>query len=223
MITQGVVSLYDLDTRPAGGPVLHFCSIADFDTPIRRGGVTYQPIPMEATGFEWRGAGALPQPVLVVSNVFGAMNLLFAEFGELLGCGLTRIRTLERWLDDGSSPDPEAEIGRDIFVIAQKQSHTAVAVAFKLAWRIDQEGTLLPRRVVLRDVCTHVYRRWTGTAFDYSLASCPYTGAAMFDTDDQPTSNGAQDQCSRRMTGCRARFGKLALPTRAYPAVGRVR
>jgi lambda family phage minor tail protein L len=222
-VTEGVSSLYDIDLYMVGGPLLHFCSLADYQRTISRGGVTYTPIPMEAQGFEYRGTGALPQPTVIISNLYGAMNVLFANYGELLGVPITRIRILARWLDDGATPDPTAELGRDTFVIAQKTSHTAMAVTFKLAWRMDQEGTVLPRRLVLRDICTHIYRRWTGSAFDYALATCPYTGAAMFDTANAPTSDGSQDQCSRRLSGCKLRFPGQALPTRAFPAVGRIR
>lgn len=222
-VTEGVMSIYDIDLSILGGPVLHFCSLADFTSMFSRGGVEYTPIPMEATGFEWKSNGPMPQPTIIVSNAYGGMNILFNEYGELLGVPVTRIRTLWKWMDQGSNPDPNAEIGRDIFVIAQKTSHTPVAVAFKLAWKVDQEGTVLPRRQALRDVCTHIYRRWTGAGFDYSIATCPYAGGAMFTLGDQPTSNGSEDQCSRRLSGCRIRFPNQALPSRAYPALGRIR
>lgn len=222
-VTEGVISLYDLDLTSRGGPIFHFCSLADLQSVFSRGGVEYTPVPMQATGFEWRSTGAMPQPTVAISNAYGGVNLLLNDYGELLGVPLTRIRTLFRWMDQGSDPDPAAEIGRDLFVIAQKSSHTMAVVAFKLSWKADQEGTTLPRRVLLRDICGHVYRRWTGAGFDYSIASCPYAGAAMFTVGDQPTTNGASDQCSRRLSGCKKRFPGQPLPSRAYPALGRVR
>ena len=110
-----------------------------------------------------------------------------------------------------------------MFVVAQKTSHNAVAIAFKLASRIDQQGTQLPRRTIMRDVCSHIYRFWDDVAghFDYSRASCPYTGDASFDVNDQPTTF-QQDACSRRMSGCKARFPD-ALPGRFFPGVGLVK
>jgi lambda family phage minor tail protein L len=107
-------------------------------------------------------------------------------------------------------------------VVAQKTSHTAVAIAFKLASRMDVEGTQLPRRQILRDVCTHTYRAWDGAAFDYSKASCPYVGAADFDTGNNPTDD-AHDQCSRNIKGCQLRFPGQVLPARFFPGVGKVK
>ena len=94
------------------------------------------------------------------------------SYNGLVGADLVRILTLRRFLDDGDTPDPLAFITRDKFVVAQKTSHNAVAIAFKLAPRMDVEGTQLPRRQILRDVCSHVYRIWNAAtgAFDYSRA-----------------------------------------------------
>jgi lambda family phage minor tail protein L len=81
----------------------------------------------------------------------------------------------------------------------------------------------LPRRQVLRDTCLHTYRVWNGTAFDYSRATCPYTGSATFAADDTVSDN-AHDRCSRLVSGCKERFGETAvLPTRAFPGVARYR
>lgn len=220
---SGLLTLYRLDTTMLGGPVFYFTSAGGFDRPVIWGGQEYAPLPMEASGFEMTTKGAIPQPQITVSNLFGAGNTLLAEFNGLLGAHLTRILTLERFLDDGATPDPNAMITRDVFVVAQKTSHTAVAIAFKLAAQMDQEGVQLPRRLVLRDVCSHVYRAWNpASGFDYSKASCPYTGGAFFDVNDNATSPD-HDQCSRTMTGCMLRFGGQPLPARFFPGVGRLK
>jgi lambda family phage minor tail protein L len=222
LATEGLVVLYQLDTIRLGGPIFYFASATDFDRQIFWGGQQYSPLPMEATGFEYTTRGALPQPTVTISNIYGAGNLLLDSYRGLVGATVTRILTLARFLDDGETPDGSAFIQRDVFVVAQKTSHTAVAIAFKLASRMDQEGTMLPRRQMLRDVCSHTYRFFDTDHFDYSLASCPYTGPGYFNTADQPTTPDL-DICSRSQAGCTARFGSLPLPARFFPGVGRVK
>ena len=224
LTTEGLITLWQLDTTSLGGPWFYFTSASDAEHEIVWGGQLYSPLPMDANGFEMTTRGAFPTPSVTISNLYGAGNLLLDSYKGLVGAELIRILTLRRFLDDGGTPDPAAYITRDKFVVAQKTSHTAVAIAFKLASRIDVEGTQLPRRQILRDVCTHLYRVWdpVAGAFDYRNATCPYTGAAYFNTSNQPT-DAAHDQCSRNLGGCLARFGPQPLPARFFPGVGKVK
>jgi lambda family phage minor tail protein L len=221
---QGLITLWQLDCRTLGGPIFYFTSAADFTTEIIWGGQTYTPLPMDASGFELTTRGAIPQPTVTISNLYGAGNLLLDSYKGLVGAEIIRIMTLRRFLDDGSTPDPSAYITREKYVVAQKTSHNAQAIAFKLASRMDVEGTQLPRRQILRDVCTHTYRFWNATTgmFDYSLASCPYAGVATFDINNNPTDN-VNDQCSRNIQGCQLRFPGQVLPARFFPGVGKVK
>jgi len=224
LTTEGLVTLWQLDTRTLGGPVFYFTSAQDFETEIVWGGQSYTALPMDASGFELTTRGAIPQPTVTISNLYGAGNLLLDSYKGLVGAEVVRILTLRRFLDDGETPDPAAYITREKYVVAQKTSHNAVAIAFKLASRMDVEGTQLPRRQILRDVCTHTYRAFdpaTGS-FDYSRASCPYVGAADFDTANKPTDD-AHDQCSRNLGGCQLRFPGQVLPARFFPGVGKVK
>jgi len=224
LTTEGLITLWQLDTTSLGGPVFYFTSAADIDHDIVWGGQLYAKLPMDASGFEMTTRGAIPSPSITISNLYGAGNLLLDSYKGLVGAEVVRFLTLRRFLDDGETPDPAAYIPRDKFVVAQKTSHTAVAIAFKLASRMDVEGTQLPRRQILRDVCTHVYRAYdpVAGAFDYSKASCPYTGAAAFDTSNAPTDD-AHDQCSRNLLGCQLRFPGQVLPARFFPGVGKVK
>jgi lambda family phage minor tail protein L len=222
----GVVHLFVLDLTPITPPLLpthfYFCSVGEFSNNAFYGGQEYRAIPMEATGFERRTNGTAPQPTVAISNLYGAVDTILRDYGEPVGCDITRIRTLRRYLDDGESPDGEAMLSFDKFVIAQKVAHTAITAVFRLETRTDQEGTAIPRRLMLRDTCLHTYRRWTGSGFDYSRATCPYTGTDYFDVNDIPTT-AENDQCSRALTGCSLRFPSQPLPTRAFPALGRQR
>lgn len=231
LTTTGLITLFQLDCTPLGGQWFYFASAEDFQTIITWGGQDYSPLPMEATGFEMTTRGAIPQPNVTISNLFGAGNTLLELYDGLLGARLWRVVTLRRFLDDGETPDANAYISRDMFVIAQKTSHNAAAIVFKLTSPMDQEGTQLPRRQVMRDMCQHVYRRFINTDpnqpeagyYDYSKSSCPYTAYQAFNLNDQPTTP-PYDVCSKHMTGCVVRFGNnVPLPARFFPGVGRVR
>ena len=159
LVTEGLITLYQLDTtriKPGDGQIYYFASATDADTSIFWGGQEYAPLPMEATGFEMTTRGAIPQPNVTISNLFGAGNLLLDTYNGLIGATLIRILTLRRFLDDGATPDSGAYISRDVFVVAQKTSHNAMIIVFKLAARIDQEGTQLPRRQILGTLHTPI-------------------------------------------------------------------
>jgi lambda family phage minor tail protein L len=224
LVTEGLITLYQLDTAFMGGPVHYFTSASDFDTNIEWGGNLYIPLPVQAEGFQMTSKGTLPNPAITLSNLFGAGNALLDTYNGLVGAQLTRILTLRRFLDDGSSPDPNAYITRDVFTVAQKTSHNALQIVFKLASKMDQEGAQIPRRQVLRDVCGHTYRYWDASigAFNYSKATCPYSGPAFYTPLDEAT-DPMHDQCSRSFNGCTLRFGRwAALPARFFPGVGKV-
>jgi lambda family phage minor tail protein L len=225
LVTEGLLTLFQLDTSFMNGPTHYFTSASDFDTVIMWGGQQYFPMPVAAQGFEMTSKGTLPNPTISLSNLFGAGNTLLATYNGLVGAQVTRLLTLRRFLDDGSSPDPNAYITRDVFVVAQKVSHDAGQITFKLSSRMDQEGAQIPRRQILRDVCQHSYRFWDANigGFNYSKATCPYTGSGFWDPVDTPA-DPLHDQCSRSMNGCVLRFGRWsALPARFFPGVGKVK
>ncbi len=225
LVTEGLITLFQLDTRMLGGQMFYFTSAEDAETVIIWGGQQYAALPMDASGFDMTTRGAIPQPNVTISNLFGAGNLLLDTYKGLIGATLIRILTLRRFLDDGATPDANAYITRDSFVVSQKTSHNALAIVFKLASRMDQEGVQLPRRQILRNVCGHTYRFWNPAigALDYSLASCPYSGAGFWDLNLTPT-GPQQDACAKTLTACRLRFpNEQPLPARLFPGVGKVK
>lgn len=90
---------------------------------------------------------------------------------------------------------------------------------------------MIPNRMILRDSCQWRYRVWNPTAdnglgaWDYSRATCPYTGGGLFNMNGAPVGDPTQDVCSKRVsTGCKKRFGENGvLPYGGFPAVSRVR
>lgn len=222
----GLVTLYELDARNLGDDqVRRFTPNTDpVVGPVIFNGNTYTPIDIMADGFEWGGSGAPPTPTLKISNVSMFAGVLVREFGDLIGAMITRIRTYRDFLDGGLSPDPTMTFPLDTFRVERKATHNKIYIEFELAVIFDQEGLMLPARQCIRDTCTHVYRRWNAatSSFDYSTATCPYTGSAKFKRDGTATTVGSEDVCGKRLSNCVDRFGQSAtLPTRAFPGMAR--
>lgn len=184
-------------------------------------GFTYQYLPIEATGFEVRGDGPRPRPVLTVGDVFGVLAAEARALGDLAGAKLTRKRTHARFLDAVNFPggvnpsaDPTAEYPDEVWIFDRIRSRDGTHVAWELVSPLDLEDVMLPARQVRNAICGSVYRS----------SECGYTGGPVATADDVPTSNAALDQCSLRVSGCKLRFGASAeLPIDFFPGAGTVR
>ncbi|PZR92246.1 MAG: phage minor tail protein L [Stutzerimonas stutzeri] len=221
---SAIISLFTIDTTSLGGPLLYFVQGTDGTQPVKFNGIEYQPVDVEFSGLETTGTGALPTPKIRVSNVDGLAQAIVSTWGELLGCTLYRVRTFKRFLDGQPDADPTAFYGPDIFRFERRTSENAVYIEWELSAAIDQEGKMLPGRQVIRQTCLWRYRIFRpGSGYDYSKAQCPYTGNQYFDRNDQPVSDPSKDYPSRRLSCCRARFGRNnPLPFGGFPGVQRV-
>lgn len=216
------VELFDLDTTSLGGPLYHFVSSSlpklDGGDVVWQGN-TYVPVPFEASGFEASGKGTLPTPHLKFANINLAFSSVAIAYGDLLGCKVTRHRTFLAFLDGQPDADPEAELV-DFFRVERKVAQNKVFVEWELAAWIDQQGAQIPARQVLQDACTQIYRFWNGAAFDYTKATCPYTGTSYFDVNGNSVGTQAQDVPGRSLDNCcKKRFPGQPLPTWAFPGV----
>ena len=154
------------------GSIYRFCSsYREQSRTITFDGNTYTPLALEATGFETLGKGVLPSPKLMIANTNLEVTTIINEIGDPVGAQVTRFLTFDRYLDDGSEPDPEAVFLPQIYLVDRKVKQTRAMVEFELSASMDQAGRMLPKRQVLRDACSHIYRRWDGAAFDYSKAT----------------------------------------------------
>ena len=196
---------------------------------ILYGGEIYSPIQMETEGFEWSGTGALPEPVVRLSmvNIQATIISALANWDDLVGARFTRIRTFEKFLDNGSEPDVTKKWPDEVYIIAQKVKQNKLEVEFKLQSSMDQAGTMLPRRDAHRDTCHHTYRQFNVNTndFDYVNVTCPYRGVASFDINGNPTS-ASGDVCNLRLlTGCTPRFDSISEPKPAllFPGIARIR
>lgn len=213
------VELFDLDATSLGGSLYHFVSSLLSDTPITWQTNVYEPVPCEATGFEVNGQGSLPTPHLKVANINLAFSAVAIAYNDLLGCKVTRHRTFKMFLDGQPDADPDAELV-DFYRVERKVAQNKVYVEWELAAWIDQQGAQIPGRQVLQDACTQIYRYWNGSSFDYTKATCPYTGTNYFDVNGNSVSSAAQDVPGRGIANCcKRRFPGQPLPTRAFPGV----
>lgn len=215
-----LVSLYTIDVSPLGVPNMwHFTN----GTECAFRGTSYVSADIETEGFEWNGQGAMPQPKISVANATRMLSSITAQFNDLVGAKLIRLRTLRKYLDGEASANPAEVYAADIYTFEQKVAHDKNVMEWTLSAAMDQQGKMIPGRKVIRDVCLWRYRRWTGSAFDYSKVQCPYAGAAYFDKNGLATT-ADQDACGRHVSDCKLRFGNNAeLPHGGFPGVTRIR
>lgn len=207
------VELFEVDATALGGGFNYFHAGTNG---VRSSVVwqmkTYNPWPVVAEGFEYNGRGQLPTPRFRVANIGGTMTTLNIAYGDLVGAKVTRRRTFARYLDGQPGADPNAGFPDDIFYVERKVGENRVLVEYELASVMDVEGVMLPRRQVVANLCSWVYRG----------ANCGYAGGAVADINDVPTANLSLDACSKRLAGCKLRFGNLGpLPYGGYPSVGK--
>lgn len=219
---SAIIELFVLDATGFGGDVYRFhAGTNGLAQRVVWQGNTYEPFPVQVTGFEFNGSGQLPRPKLVVANVTGLITAMVLLYQDMLGAKLTRKRTMAKYLDavnfpGGTNPsaDPTAEFQDDVFFIDRKSAETRDVVEFELAAAFDVNGVRLPRRQIVQNVCPWKYRG----------AECGYTGTQYFNANDQPVATLALDVCGKRLSSCQARFGQYAeLPFGGFPAAGLIR
>lgn len=175
-----LVELYDLNLESQGGDVLYLHPYTDRGANILPfQGHDYQPFPIRSEGWDWNTQGTLPRPLVGVGNIDGIVTALLRQYGDFVGCQVTRHRTYTDYLDNGSEPGSPGnwkEYPPDIFVIERKSKETNTIVEWELATLFDSEGVALPRRQILSGYCPWLYRG----------AECGYTGAPVADIHENP-------------------------------------
>lgn len=221
-----VIELFELDLSRFAQQVIRFHAGTNaVGTDIVWRGHTYQRFPVKGSGFEIKSQGTLPRPKLAVANVTGIISSLCKQYSDLVGCRVTRYRTLARYLDAVNFPegnpsvDPYEAFPDDIFSINQKSLETKEVVEFELAVAWDVEGIKLPRRQVIQNLCPWRYRG----------EGCGYAGHPVATENDilipphaMPAEKAA-DCCGKRLTSCKLRFPSGPLPFGGFPGVGQYR
>ena len=195
----------------ASGPLYWHPGTTVTDSPIVWQGTTYNPFPIEASGFELDSAGKLPRPTLRAANIGGVLGQYLRSMGDGLNAKVTRKRTLGKYLDAINFPDgnpyadPTTSFPDDVFYVSRKVSENPVYIEIELAVKFDVEGVQLPRRQVIAGTCQWVYRS----------AECSYAGPPVYNDPVYP----GQDVCGKTLAACKLRFGQWGvLRTSAFPA-----
>lgn len=213
-----LIEMFELDASAIGDALYRFFNGRnELAQPLVWQGNTYTSFPVEGTGFEITGQGKIPRPKLRLSNVDQQVGALVRSVDDLVGAKVTRRRTLKKYLDavnfaGGVNPDadPAARLPDDVYFIERKAFEGKATVEFELCAPWDVHGVQLPRRIIVQN-CT----------FRYRGPDCGYTGPAVADAADNPTTALSLDACSKHLTGCKKRFGETAeLPFGGFPAAG---
>ena len=214
-----IITLVQIDLTPFGDSIYYFCDgTNELNGAVVWQGDMYAPLPITLDGFEIGSQGALPRPIMKISNIGGLLGAFFQQLGDIVGAKITRKRTIVKYLDavnftGGVNPtaDPNVFFVDDVYYIERKSSQNKIYIEFELASSLDISGVKLPRRQIIQNSCTWAYRS----------GECSYAGGAVADINDNPTADINEDICGKRLSSCQLRFGTTAiLPYGGFPGAG---
>ena len=225
-----LVEFYVVDMEPIGGGVIRLHpGVNEFEQPVVWQGQTYSPFPLESEGYEKSSQGPVPRPRLRIANVgnevnkAGEMGALALEWGDLVGCRVTKYVTLTKYIDAANfkngnpTADPSQYFMPEIYFIDSKTHEDKNYIEFELAGATDLIGVRVPGGQINRTICT----------WNYRSEECGYTGPPVADKSDMPTTDPAQDRCGRRLSSCKLRYPQamtpgstVSLPCRIFPGAG---
>lgn len=177
-------------------------------------GQEYQAYPIKADGFEISGQGPSNRPTLTLSNLYGIVTGIAANFGQGIGAKVTRRLVYAQFLDarnfaNGNAKADPMQESVSYYIIEQLKNLDDEMAVFELALPAETDNARIPLLMITSDVCIWQYRS----------AQCGYTGGAVADEYDKPTNDPKKDKCSHCIRGCKLRFGDNAiLPFGGFPS-----
>ena len=198
---SALVVLWEVDLTEVGGERYFFCNEQnEKGESVTWQGRQYQAYPIQGSGLEMNGKGASARPTLKVSNLHGMVTGMAEDLQSLVGGTVVRRKVYARFLDavnfvnGNSDADPEQEV-ISRWRIEQCSELSAVSASFVLSTPTETDGAVFPGRIMLANTCTWTYRG----------DECGYSGPAVADEYDQPTSDITKDKCSKCLSGCKFR------------------
>lgn len=150
-VGDGYIELYQLDCTNIGGEIYYFTNSRPIGNDlISFGGQEYISLPIATSGYEHKQDGSQDRPILQVSNVNKVLLAAIIQLGDIVGAKLTRLRTLAKYLDSGSSPNGAMTLPVDVHFISKKTSQDATMVQFELCTALERFAIKLPRRQITR-------------------------------------------------------------------------
>ena len=202
---NALIELFEVDLRGlkdadgiSGELYRFYAGTNEKSQPIVWQGKTYQPFGVKADGFELSGSGPSNRPTLTLGNVGGFITALCNRFEQCLGGVVRRRLVYMHYLDavnfesGNKQADPSQEV-LSYFLIEQLSSLNRDVVQFTLALPSETDNALIGRMIT--STCSWLYRG----------VECGYTGRAVADEKDQPTTDPKKDKCSGLLTGCKLR------------------
>jgi lambda family phage minor tail protein L len=215
---SALLDFFILDTTNLpGGSVMRFhAGTNGLSQPVVWQGQTYEPLPIEASGFDVTAKGALPRPKLKVANAGGFLSASVKTFNDFVGCKITRKRTFAKYLDAINFPggtnataDPNQFIPDDLWYVERKVTENRYIIEFELSSAFDLMGQQLPSRQIIQNSCSWKYRS----------GECGWTGG-NFDKNNNPT-NAVGDACAKTLAACKVRFGTQPIRFGGFPGAVR--
>ena len=201
-IEQGPnLDLWELDLTALGGPRFFFHDgLNEKGEPVVWQGRVYSPYSMLGNGFEFNGKGPASRPSIKISNLFGLITGMAEDYDGLVGVKVVRRQVYVCFLDAVNFIDgnPQANPSEEVisrYEIEQLSELTSETATFTLSIPTETDGAQFPSRTMLADICSWAYRS----------AECGYTGSAVADEFDQPTTNPGKDKCGKCRRSCELR------------------
>jgi len=214
-----LIDLYVLDLNSIGvGVVYYFYSGTDANFGnILFQGQTYSPWPVKIEGLEKRGSGSEKRPKAIISNYGQLITNELQTHQDLVGALVRRRRTFSQYL--GTNVADSSAYAEELFFIEQKTREDAVAVEFELASAMDFVDKRLPGRTAIANACPWQYK----TTANGSGCGWPGTDSnKWFDKSGNQVASAALDECGKRLSDCKLRFGAdKPLDFGGFPALGR--
>lgn len=217
------IRLFEVDGSSFDGPVLRFHSYNLAHTPeeiaaangdeskllpksIYWQGHEYGAWPCEIEGIETTSDGRSAEPTLTVANIDYSVTALCKAYNDMARAKVTIHDTLAHYLDARNFPEgnPSADPLQEkisIYYIDNRANEDDEYVSFGLRSPLDLQGMRIPCRQI-HSLCTWAMNGWYRTG-----KGCAYSGAAMFDENDNPTDDPSKDKCAGLMASCKNRFG----------------
>lgn len=216
----GLLYLYQITL--SDGTNLRLFPSQDSTQTLIFGGVTYQAHPLEAERLSWQAE--IGSSASVIRLARSALSQDISPHNDLLRGGeVTRLITFASECAPPIGTNGGASFPPETWQIDRLSHLDDQMIELSLQPIANLQDAILPKRVILRDVCQHRYRVWddSAKAFDYTNATCPYVSNKYFDLQGAPTNDASQDACSLQLgTGCKRRFFSN-LPFFGFPGLAR--